>query len=702
MFAHKVKSVEKARSERLDGNRAPFSTRNSTDSTGLVAQQAAGNMALQALLRLGGIQAKLTISQPGDEYEQEADRVANAVTRPAETSERALLSMHGLAISGLQRKCNCGSSGGIGSCDQCREEELKVDRRAANGSDIQPGAHPAFSVVREALRSPGQALDRSDRRFFEQRFGYDFGDVRIHSNEVSSQAASAVHSTAFTLGSDVVFAEGHYQPGTDEGRRLLAHELTHVVQQRGSAPALQRQEPSDVGTPELGAPENKPELTKPITTEAAAAMDRPVIVGLLLLIQKQMQTVEKDSAEYQALKRNFDTLQVALQQVCGSVTPKLPEAPQGALLVRMTPAGMFVVDSSEILYAQKNKTKPGESPPPPPPASMPEQTTCEAFERDAVDRAFDALGAGPGDYIIVYPGESLYMLARVKLMEQQGVAYQDAANYVISQLKAEHPIQGEEERQDQSAKVAAAAGPLAPGRVPVPRRSREPFDPKGQPEETYIGNQCHACVFQAFLARYPNTATDATIWDILNAANLSPARLRNLKPQVVVALALRPDILERDSLALFEVKPAELTALAVSEAYFYAAIFKAAGIPLIHPGPAAMAPSGIRAAAGGWCVFLSPADGAIIYEYTQGNPRRLYEFMHDHAAEEQYDYNYYLINGPAGVEVATAISSLGYAALLEFLGVNAAAGTAAAVETLPTAKAAAEVAAPMLQPAFAF
>src|SRR5262249_28741161 len=153
-------------------------------------------------------------------------------------------------------------------------------------------------------------------------------------------------------------------------RRLLAHELTHVVQQRGSAPALQRQQPPGAeNTADQGAAAPKPDLTAPITTEAAANMERPVIVGLLLMIQKRMQDVEKDSAEYQALKRNFDTLQSALQQVCGPVTPQGPAAPEGALLVRMTPAGMFVVDASEVLHAQKNKGKP---PAEPPQASMPE------------------------------------------------------------------------------------------------------------------------------------------------------------------------------------------------------------------------------------------------------------------------------------------------------------------------------------------
>jgi hypothetical protein len=664
-------------------------------------QHSAGNQALQSLLRSGGIQPKLSISHPGDPDELEADRIADSVMRMA-GPDSALSDAGSFGSHRLQRKCGCADAGGTGSCNQCKGE-LEINRQTSGEPARTPSSHPALAAVREALHMPGQPLDAADRGFFEPRFGRDFSSVRIHNDVRSSAAAKAVHAVAFTVGQDVVFAAGRYQPGTEEGRRLLAHELTHIAQQRAGAPALQRQQPPGqpaVQDPGSAAP--KPDLTTPITSEVAASIDRPAIVGLLLMIQKQMQTTDKDSPDYQALKRNFDTLQGALQQVCGAAPPPAPGASEGALLVRMTPAGLYVVEASDVLYAQRNNAQPGTSPSSQPAASMPEQNTCEAFQTDAVDRAFELLGAGPGDYMVVYPGDSLYMLARVKLMEQQGVPYQDAANFVISQLKADQPIKGQEEK-DQGA--AAAAGPLAPGKVPVPRRGKQPFDPKGQPQETYLGNECHACIFQAFLARYPNTATDATIWDILNAANLSPAKLKNLKPQVIVALALRPDILERNSMALFEVKPAELTGLAVAEAHFYAGIFKSAGIPLIHPGPAGMAPSGIRAAAGGWCVFLSPADGAIVYEYTQGNPRRVYEFMHDHAAEEQYDYNYYLIHGPAGVEVATAISALGYAGLLEFLGVNAAAGTAAAIDSLPAAApaAAAEAeTAPALVPAFAY
>jgi len=86
--------------------------------------------------------------------------------------------------------------------------------------------------VHEVLRSPGQSLDSSTRSFFEQRFGHDFSQVRVHADKTAGRSATAVNATAYTVGRDIVFQTGSYAPESFEGRRLLAHELTHVVQQQ--------------------------------------------------------------------------------------------------------------------------------------------------------------------------------------------------------------------------------------------------------------------------------------------------------------------------------------------------------------------------------------------------------------------------------------------------------------------------------------
>jgi len=97
----------------------------------------------------------------------------------------------------------------------------------------QAQAEPAFApqIVHEVLRSPGQPLDDQTRAFFEPRFGHDFSHVRLHTDARAAEAADAVGALAFSVGPHIAFAGGHYQPGTQPGRELLAHELTHVLQQ---------------------------------------------------------------------------------------------------------------------------------------------------------------------------------------------------------------------------------------------------------------------------------------------------------------------------------------------------------------------------------------------------------------------------------------------------------------------------------------
>jgi hypothetical protein len=115
-------------------------------------------------------------------------------------------------------------------------------RQANTGTSIQDTTAPP--IVEEALRGNGRPLDGETRMFMESRFGHSFGDVRIHADAIGADSARAVDARAFTVGREIVFGAGEYVPGTDSGRRLLAHELTHVVQQSGTGsrrPALQRQ-----------------------------------------------------------------------------------------------------------------------------------------------------------------------------------------------------------------------------------------------------------------------------------------------------------------------------------------------------------------------------------------------------------------------------------------------------------------------------
>jgi hypothetical protein len=135
----------------------------------------------------------------------------------------------------LQRKERCETKRTIGKSNDPLEEE--ADRIAGGVGEVPP-------IVHDVLRSPGQPLEESTRVFTEARFGHDFSQVRVHRDAKAAESAQAVNALAYTVGHDVVFGAGQYQPGTSAGKRLLAHELTHVIQQssplRGSTSALQR------------------------------------------------------------------------------------------------------------------------------------------------------------------------------------------------------------------------------------------------------------------------------------------------------------------------------------------------------------------------------------------------------------------------------------------------------------------------------
>lgn len=195
-------------------------------------QQAMGNQGMLRMLSRSTprLQTKLTVNQPGDQFEQEADQVAEQVMRmPAPSMAPEATSADG-DESRLQRKCACGGSGG--GCESCKEHEEEKLQRKAVSAGAPPGAAPP--IVHEVLRSPGQPLDRAARAFFEQRFGCDFSGVQVHTDRRAAESARAVNAHAYAVGSHVVFGTGRYSPSTRGGAWLLAHELAHIVQQQSS------------------------------------------------------------------------------------------------------------------------------------------------------------------------------------------------------------------------------------------------------------------------------------------------------------------------------------------------------------------------------------------------------------------------------------------------------------------------------------
>jgi hypothetical protein len=135
----------------------------------------------------------------------------------------------------LQRKCACGGTPGpTGECEACRKKKLQ---RHSENPDLSSISHPPSSVsevppiVDEVLRSPGQPLDAETRTFMEPRFGHDFSTVRVHTDARAIESAGAMNAHAYTVGHNIVFGARQYAPRSSRGKRLLAHELTHSLQQ---------------------------------------------------------------------------------------------------------------------------------------------------------------------------------------------------------------------------------------------------------------------------------------------------------------------------------------------------------------------------------------------------------------------------------------------------------------------------------------
>lgn len=134
----------------------------------------------------------------------------------------------------LQRACACGQHTGGSECEECSKKKsipvlgdgLLQRRDACPGS---PNVAPP--IVHEVLRSSGQPLDTATRQFFEPRFGRDFSRVRVHTDSRAAESARSVNALAYTVGQNIVFDMGQYSPKAKNGQSLLAHELTHTVQQ---------------------------------------------------------------------------------------------------------------------------------------------------------------------------------------------------------------------------------------------------------------------------------------------------------------------------------------------------------------------------------------------------------------------------------------------------------------------------------------
>jgi hypothetical protein len=171
------------------------------------------------------IQPKLTINAPGDAYEQEADAMAERVMRMPDFSKQGMPPKHTSIIgASIQRKC--------ATCEE--EEKRKPIMRKESGGFGGMQVSNSFSSTLNSTKGSGTILPSGTRDFMENAFSTDFSGVRIHADSQANNMSQSIQAKAFTHGSDIYFGAGQYNPNSVWGKTLLAHELTHTVQQGGA------------------------------------------------------------------------------------------------------------------------------------------------------------------------------------------------------------------------------------------------------------------------------------------------------------------------------------------------------------------------------------------------------------------------------------------------------------------------------------
>ena len=209
------RSEDVERDDVRSGEEHKSEARTSKEPDSFYLQRRAGNAATARLFAQGTgrpVQAELVVGDPDDEYEREADRVANAIMQ----------------------------DGGPRTGDAGRDQTAGITGNGGEVGSVQPRADndeaagmPAPTSVERALKSPGAPMQSGVKSEMEASLGASFSDVQIHQGPAAETATQEIAAHAFTVGKDIVFAPGLYAPSTKDGRRLLAHELTHVVQQTG-------------------------------------------------------------------------------------------------------------------------------------------------------------------------------------------------------------------------------------------------------------------------------------------------------------------------------------------------------------------------------------------------------------------------------------------------------------------------------------
>lgn len=205
---------------------------------------------------------------------------------------------------------------------EAAEPELRQRRESA----VLTAGRPAPALLAAALSSEGQPLDRETRTAVEPALGHDFSQVRVHSDGRAAESAQALSARAYTVGRDVVFGAGEYQPDTGEGRRLLAHELAHVAQQSATlAPSFQAQQLT------LSRPDDPFEREADAAAERVVALDSFVRPTLSTNLPSHMVSRKAIGLDDEEDRRRLQTRRQAQLGAETAVAEDGPEVTSGSL-----------------------------------------------------------------------------------------------------------------------------------------------------------------------------------------------------------------------------------------------------------------------------------------------------------------------------------------------------------------------------------
>lgn len=344
------------------------------------------------------VQTKLKVSQPGDTYEREADQVADQVmsmagpaadagndtariSRLIQRQEEAEVSTKSMVMRQDEEEEEVQASPLLMRQEMPEEEEeeiqtkpwvmRQVEEEEEEEEVVQPkrenGGSASDSWISRQLHtgSSGTPLPGSTRNFMESRFGADFSSVRIHDDSKATRMSDEMNARAFTNRNHIYFNEGQYNPGTNSGKHLLAHELTHVVQQQGEEVAPKREDndsgnmygrnSTDVVQRDEQAPESSEEETggteaeqaetpeAEVTPESSATSPDPVTGFIADLLEDQL----SDST----LRGHLSSLGDALESLAEEDTRTIEEGPAdaGRRLAATQVSEAFVITSRAIL-----------------------------------------------------------------------------------------------------------------------------------------------------------------------------------------------------------------------------------------------------------------------------------------------------------------------------------------------------------------